>query len=100
MVEKTYEINVWKRAQSGIKKIYDHVYKESPQNAVMVRDKLYDVIDSLETFPYRFSVFKPVDDGNGFVRSVAVWDFIIVYRIREEKSQIAVTRVFHGARNK
>lgn len=100
MVEKTYEINVWKRAQTGINKIYKYIQQESPQNAVMVRDKIYDVIDSLETLPYRFSVYDRLDDGSETIRSVAVWDFIVVYKIKEEKSLVVVVRVFNGVKNK
>ena len=45
-----------KKASNELEAIYKYIKKESPQNAVLVFNEIYDLVNSLPNFPYKFPV--------------------------------------------
>ena len=45
-----------KKASNELEAIYNYIIKESPQNAVLVFNEIYDLVNSLPNFPYKFPV--------------------------------------------
>lgn len=87
---------VWrKRASDELEAIYKYINKESPQNAILVFNLIYDLAISLPDFPYKFPV-EPIINIEK-VRFAVIWNFKIIYSI-EEKS-IVILRVFNTKQN-
>ncbi|TDD97405.1 type II toxin-antitoxin system RelE/ParE family toxin [Flavobacterium cellulosilyticum] len=87
---------IWrKNALNELEAIYKYIKKESPQNAVLVFNSIYDLAISLPNFPYKFPV-EPIINIEK-VRFVVVWSFKIVYSV--EKDSIVILRVFNTKQN-
>ena len=65
----------------SIQNIYDYIYKQSPQNASLVVDFLFDLVDKLAIFPEKNPI-EPVFNSQE-IRFFPKWNFKIVYRIEQ-----------------
>lgn len=79
----------------SIQNIYDYIFKDSPQNADLVIDTLFDIGDKLNVFPEK-NPKEPVYNSN-FIRFFPKWNFRIVYRI--EPNRIYILDVFSTHQN-
>ena len=84
-----------KKASNELEAIYKHIKKESPQNAVLVFNEIYDLANSLLNFPYKFPV-EPIINVEK-VRFAVIWSFKIIYSV--EKESIVILRVFNTKQN-
>lgn len=100
MVDRSYEVRVTPRANYGVIDIVEYIRLDSPQNAEAVGHKLFDMMDSLERLPNRFSAYLPLASQSRNFRSVAVWDYIIVYEVIEKEGVVNIHDVFHGVQDK
>ena len=56
---------IWrKKASDELESIYKYIKKESPQNAVLVFDAIFDFALSLSNFPYKFPVEPTININN------------------------------------
>ena len=86
----------WRKKASGeLEAIYQYIKKESPQNAILVFNSIYDLALSLPDFPYKFPM-EPVINIEK-VRYAVLWSFKIIYAV--EKDRIVVLRVFNTKQN-
>ena len=84
-------IIIWrKKASYDLEAIYNYIKLESPQNAVMVFNKIYDLCNSLQIFPEKYPLEKSINDPN--VRFVVLWNYKIIYSI--ETDAIAILRIY------
>lgn len=87
---------IWrKKASDELASIYNYISIDSPQNALMVFDKIYELVNSLLLFPERNPVDRAINNPN--VRSASIWDFKIIYSI--EKDAIVILRIFGTKQN-
>lgn len=87
---------VWrKKASDELEAIYKYIKKESPQNAVLVFNSIYDLAVSLPNFPYKFPREPLINIEK--VRYAVIWSFKIIYAVEVEK--IVILRVFNTVQN-
>ncbi|HAH54624.1 MAG TPA: hypothetical protein DCM02_04885 [Flavobacterium sp.] len=89
------EVRWRKKASDELEAIYKYIKKESPQNAILVFNSIYDLTLSLPDFPYKFPM-EPIINIEK-VRYAVIWSFKIIYAI--EKDSIVVLRVFNTKQN-
>ncbi|PZO27098.1 MAG: hypothetical protein DCF13_12360 [Flavobacteriaceae bacterium] len=78
---------IWsKNSISSIQNIYDYIVEESPQNADLVVNTLFDLGDKLNIFPEKNPV-EPIYNNN-FIRFFPKWNFKIVYKIEPDRIYI------------
>ena len=83
---------IWhNRASQDLNDNIKYIAKSSPQNAIMVLNKLTDLVDSLNTLPFRYPV-EPIYNKDN-IRFIAKWSFKIIYRI--EVDTIYILRIFN-----
>jgi len=82
---------IWReKVSDDLDAIYNYIMLDSPKNAVMVFNKIYDLVNSLVIFPERYPVDRSVNDP--YVRFAVLWNYKIVYSI--ENNTIIILRVF------
>ncbi|ALM49489.1 hypothetical protein AMR72_11615 [Flavobacterium psychrophilum] len=84
-----------KKASDDLNGIYNYIKEDSPQNAIMVFNKIYELVNSLVVFPEKYPVEPTLNNPN--VRFVVIWSFKIIYTIKE--NTIYILRVFNTKRN-
>lgn len=63
-------------------------------------DGLFDLIDSLEEWPNRFSVSEPESDARGFaVRKVNYGTYLAFYHVDDDNKVVTILTFQHGARD-
>ncbi|MGK4569106.1 type II toxin-antitoxin system RelE/ParE family toxin [Flavobacterium sp. 3HN19-14] len=87
---------VWRRkAADELKQIYEFIRRESPQNAVLVFNKIYELAESLADFPYKFPIDPIINLEH--VRFTAIFSFKIIYAVH--KDSVVILRVFNTNQN-
>lgn len=87
---------IWrKKASDELESIYKYIKKESPQNALLVFNAIFDLALSLSNFPYKFPVEPTININN--IRYAVIWSYKIIYSI--EESNILILRVFNTKQN-
>lgn len=79
-----------KKASSELTTIIKYIKKDSPQNALMVFEKVHVLADSLTVFPEKFPLLP--NTGKTNVRFAILWNMKVTYVIG--KNTITITRVF------
>ena len=79
----------------SIQDIYDYIYTQSPKNASLVIDVLFDLGDKLNIFPEKNPI-EPLFNSNE-IRFFPKWNFKIVYRI--EQHRIYILDIFSTLQN-
>jgi plasmid stabilization system protein ParE len=91
-------VTVWSlRAKASLKKAYDHIAQDSPENAVKVRDVLIDMTLQLESFPEKYLLDQYRTNNDGTWRAFEKYNCRISYRIL--KTQIRIVRLRHVRRS-
>nr|WP_315149225.1 type II toxin-antitoxin system RelE/ParE family toxin [uncultured Flavobacterium sp.] len=67
----------------SIQSIYDYIFEESPQNADLVVDTLFDLGEKLNVFPEK-NPKEPLFNSEK-IRFFPKWNYKIVYRIEENR---------------
>lgn len=87
---------VWSaNAIASIQNTYNYIYSQSPQNADLVVEALFDLGDKLNLFPEKNPV-EPLFNSKE-IRFFPKWNFKIVYRI--EENRIYILDVFSTSQN-
>ncbi len=96
---KTYVVIVAKTATLAMDEQARLIMADKPIAAAKWIDRLWDKIESLETFPHRNPVSEEESRVLGFeVRKLLFGAYLIFYRIQEEKVRVEVVRFRHAAR--
>jgi plasmid stabilization system protein ParE len=88
------KIRIAKTAEIDIKNIYKYVLKQSYQNAELLRESIFDAIDSLRQFPERGHVVTELQ--NPLFREIKVFKFRIIYRCQGE--DVIILTILHSSR--
>ena len=87
---------VWrKKAANELQDIYNYIKKESPQNAVLVFNSVYDLVISLIDFPFKFPKEPTINIEK--VRFAVIYSYKIIYAV--EKDKIIILRIFNTKQN-
>lgn len=87
---------VWrKKAANELQDIYNYIKKESPQNAVLVFNSVYDLAISLIDFPFKFPKESTINIEK--VRFAVIYSYKIIYTVEEDK--IIILRIFNTKQN-
>ena len=87
---------VWSaNAIESIQNSYNYIYLQSPKNADLVVETLFDLGDKLNLFPEKNPI-EPLFNLKG-IRFFPKWNFKIVYRI--EENRIYILDVFSTSQN-
>jgi len=87
---------VWsKNSVASLQEIYDYIYFESPQNADLVINTLFELGDKLNIFPEKNPV-EPLFNDNT-IRFFPKWNYKIVYKI--ELNRIYILDIFSTLQN-
>jgi len=93
MVEKKYAVVWTKRSQQHMKKAYDYISKDSPQNAVKVMEDIVTAFNKAVTNPEFYGPDKYKQSNDGSYRALEKHHFRIVYRF--SNNIIRVLRIRH-----
>jgi toxin ParE1/3/4 len=74
----------------SMQSIYDYIFEESPQNADLVIDTLFDLGGKLNIFPEK-NPKEPLYNSEE-IRFFPKWNYKIIYRI--EKNRIYILDIF------
>ena len=70
----------------SIQDIYDYIFLNSPQNADLVIDTLFNIGDKLNILPEKNPI-EPLFNSN-LIRFFPKWNYKIIYRIEAERIYI------------
>jgi plasmid stabilization system protein ParE len=91
-------VTVWSlRAKAELKEAHDHIAKDSPDNAIKVRDALIDLTLQLENFPEKYPLDQHRTANDGTWRAFEKYSYRISNRI--SKTQIRIVRLRHIRRS-
>ena len=87
---------VWsKQARNSLAQIYDYIYEDSPQNAVMVFDTLFDLGNSLADA--RFDYSKDLIINEERFKFIPKWSYKIIYERKE--NEVVILEIFNTNKN-
>ena len=90
-------VTVWSdHAKGELKRAYDYILQDSPQNAAKVRDEIIDISIELAKHPERFPPDKYKKDNDGNWRAFEKHRYRVVYRIMAK--EIRIVRMRHTSR--
>jgi len=82
-----------------LEEIFDYIARESPANASRLIGQIRDAIEGLKLFPLRQIVAGEENSLNP-VRSLPAGNYIIFFRVFEQRRAVHVLHVWHGARRR
>lgn len=89
---------VWsKRAVAELRKAYEYIDQDSPQNARKFRDTLIDLTLQIPNHPEAYPLDKYKSSNDGSWRAFEKYRYRISYRIL--KDEIRIVRMRHTSRN-
>ncbi|MFN0082455.1 MAG: type II toxin-antitoxin system RelE/ParE family toxin [Ferruginibacter sp.] len=91
MVEPQYEIHWNAPAKKQLRKIYDYIEEESPQNAKNVINKIIEKIETLDNNPERFGLDKYKINNDGSYCYFEIYRYRVSFRIY--KTYIRILRI-------
>jgi addiction module RelE/StbE family toxin len=90
-------VTVWTpQAKAELRKAYDYISKDSPQNARKVVDELTRIADQLPAQPEMFPADKFKKNNDGTWRAFEKYHYRISYRITA--AEIRIVRMRHTSR--
>lgn len=82
---------IWrKKASDELEAIYHYIKEDSPQNALLVFNKIFNLTQTLSVFPEKFPIEPRLN--NPQVRFAVIWNYKIVYTF--DANSVTVLRVF------
>jgi toxin ParE1/3/4 len=87
---------IWsEEASNSLAKIYFYILQESPQNAVMVVDKIIELAETLQDKSFEYSI-DPIINKEKF-RHISIWSYKIIYERNSEN--VIILDIFDGRQN-
>jgi toxin ParE1/3/4 len=93
----SYRVIITKTAADDLDAIFDYIKEHSPQNAVLMINKILAAIDGLEELPFRNPSAGRSRKTGAEIRKVIVRPFLAYYRIEEQHRAVTILCVRHGA---
>lgn len=96
MVTNKYQLVWTKRSQQHLKAAYDHIYEDSPQNAIKVVGSIAKAVNKAIINPEFYGPDKYKINNDGSYRAFEKYHYRIAYRY--SKNIIRVLRIRHTKR--
>ncbi len=96
MVKKPLKIQWDKKAIDELKNILEHISKESPVGAKIVKAGILDTVKALKKTPLVFSADTLKDNNDNTYRAFTVYSYRVSYKV--EKEVVKILRVRHTSR--
>src|SRR5690349_266029 len=93
-----YRVRLTQQALDDLEEIHAFIAKDSPQNAALMIERIFDSIDLLEIFPHRTVVERQTPSLKYPVRSLPVKPYVIYFRVIDEEHVVVIRHIRHGAR--
>ncbi len=77
---------------------YIGVKLQNPDAADRLAEKIVAAVDELSDMPYRYEVYIPVKPLKYEYRKMIVDNYLIFYRVDENKHTVIIFRVIYGGR--
>jgi plasmid stabilization system protein ParE len=91
-------VTVWsKGARMELRKAYEYILQDSPQNAAKVRDEIIDLTLDLPKHPEKHAPDKFKKNNDGTWRAFEIYHYRISYRIMTD--EIRIVRMRHTSRS-
>jgi plasmid stabilization system protein ParE len=97
-MDRFYRVILLPAAFADLDRITDYIKQDSPQNAAVVLDLLWQATQSLSQFPQRYKFHERRRDQALAVHSMPVPPFVVYYRIDEGSAVVRILTVRHGRR--
>lgn len=96
MVSKGLNLVWTASAKKQLREIIGHIKKDSPQNAIKVREKILHSTSSIPGQPLKHNPDKFKLDNDGSFRAYEIYRYRIVYFVSE--NTIVILRISHTSR--
>jgi plasmid stabilization system protein ParE len=95
---KTFSLRVSNNALQNINDITGYIayVKHQPLNAISVGDKIFEIIDRIETNPLAFRECEEIPTKNKIYRKAVCMSWFIIYKVKT--SEIVILGIIHGSR--
>jgi plasmid stabilization system protein ParE len=93
-----YVVDIASRARGDLAQIYEHVAKDSDQNALRLVRRIMTAIEGLGMEPHRTRVETPKSLRQIGARKLPVPPYVVYFEIDEGARLVRVLHVRHGAR--
>lgn len=91
-------VTIWSRqAMAELKRAYEYILQDSPQNAVQVKNEIIDITIDLPKHPQKYPPDKYKENNDGTWRAFEKYSYRISYRIMPD--EIRIVRLRHVGRN-
>lgn len=89
---------IWENvAKQQLKKLYQYIKQDSPQNALSVRTAIIDKAKQAAIYPESYSPDKYKADNDGTYRAFEIYHYRVSYRILEK--QLIILRIRHTSQS-
>lgn len=95
-----YHLIMSPQAAADLQAIHEYISLDSPQNAARVVGRILDAIDKLEIVPHRTMVERQSRKIKHPVRSLPIKPYIVYFRVIDERQEVRILTVRHGARRR
>jgi plasmid stabilization system protein ParE len=95
-----YRVIITPRAGHDLEAIYDHIARDSAQNAASMVTRILDELEPLKLLPHRAVVERQDRKLRHPVRSIPVPPYVIYFRVLDDDRVVRVLHVRHGARRR
>ncbi|MCF8448876.1 MAG: type II toxin-antitoxin system RelE/ParE family toxin [Taibaiella sp.] len=92
MVKKKRKIIIDDLALTQLNQAYNYIRKDSPQNAIKVRNDIFSSANSLSANPEKYPLDKFKNHNDGTYRAFEKHHYRIIYRVLETEIRIIMIR--------
>ncbi len=90
----SYDVIFWIESEGELINIIDYIAQDSESRAIQFSSKLYaDIYKNLSFMPSMFRIYEKN------IRIFPYWHYVIFYEINEERGQVEILHIIHGARD-
>ena len=82
-----------------LEEIFDYIARESPAGASRLIGQIRDEIERLKLFPLR-QIVEGEENSVNPVRSLPAGNYMIFFRVFEQRRAVNILHVLHGARRR
>jgi toxin ParE1/3/4 len=91
------KVIIRERADSDLDRIYAWIEKDNPRAAVEVIRRIRERVGRLASATLAHMGRPGLDEGT---RELVIGPYIVVYEVREERDEVIVLAIFHGAQDR
>jgi len=90
-----YKIAVLSVAQNDLREIHRYLSEFGENPPKKFRESFEKFVEQVSNMPYMFGEYKY---NSNYRRTVIIFEYLIFYRVDEQKNEVKIYRVLHGKR--